>query len=575
MDKFKLHIIEKIVDEAGTDGIDESLIEIPPDPAMGDYAFPCFVLSKRLKKAPPQIAEYLVGKIKPDSLIESVKNIGPYLNFYVNKAKLSEETLVKIQKEEEAYGRNERGAGKTVLIEYPGPNTNKPLHLGHVRNMALGQSMSKILSSQGFDVKRVNINNDRGVHICKSMLAYQKWGEGKTPASEDRKSDHFVGDYYVMFSQKAKEDESLEEEAKKMLAKWESGDKEIRSLWKIMNKWAFDGFKETYKHFGMQEFDKEYYESETYSGGKETVTEGLRKGIFNKKDDGAVFVNLEKEGLGEKILLRADGTSVYVTQDLYTAQLRHSDFGFNKMLYVVATEQNYHFKVLFTLLKKLGYAWAEGCHHFAYGMVNLPDGKMKSREGTVVDADDLMLEMEELAKDEILKRHDKLDVQEVHDRARMIGIGAIKFYLVKTDAIKDITFNKQESLSFDGDTGPYLQYTHARACSILRKAADSGMMVSTEVDFKSLNHDTEKDVVGLLAEYPGKVIEAGDNYRPHIIAQYLLSLGRAFNEFYHACPCINEEDEDKRAARLLLIDCVRQVLDNGLELLDMKAPEEM
>jgi len=574
-DAFKLHIIEKIVDEAGSDEIDESLIEVPPDTKLGDYAFPCFVLSKKLKKAPPQIAEYLADKIQPDDMISSVKNVGPYLNFFVNKAKLASTTLVRIQKEGVDYGKASVGSGKTVLIEYPGPNTNKPLHLGHVRNMALGQSMSKILGSQGFDVKRVNINNDRGVHICKSMLAYQKWGEGKTPESEDRKSDHFVGDYYVMFAQKAKEDDSLEEEAKAMLAKWEAGDKEIRALWKQMNDWAFSGFKDTYSRFGMEDFDKEYYESETYEGGKKTVAEGLKKGLFQKKDDGAAYIDLSAEGLGEKILLRSDGTSVYVTQDLYTAQLRHNDFSFDKMIYVVATEQNYHFKVLFTLLKKLGYAWAEGCHHFAYGMVHLPEGKMKSREGTVVDADDLMLDMQELAKKEIVKRHPDIEVQRADDRGHMIGLGAIKFYLLKTDAIKDITFNKEESLSFDGDSGPYLQYTHARACSILRKAADSGMMVSTEVEFGALSHDSEKEVIGLLTEFPLKVQEAAENYRPHMIAQHLLALGRAFNEFYHACSCINEENEDKRAARLLLIDCVRQVLDNGLELLDVLAPEEM
>ncbi len=575
MDEFKLHIIEKIVDEAGADDIDESVIEVPPDPNLGDYAFPCFILSKKLKKSPVQVAEYLAGKIRPDDMISEVRNIGPYLNFFVRKDRMAEGVLREIADNGEKFGNSSAGKDRTMLIEYPGPNTNKPLHLGHVRNMALGQSMSRILQSQGYDVKRVNINNDRGVHICKSMLAYQRWGEGKTPADSDRKSDHFVGDYYVLFCQKAKEDESLEEEAKEMLLKWEKGDPEVRALWKQMNEWAFAGFKETYKRFDMAEFDKEYYESRTYLEGKKMVLEGLKKGLFKKNDDGAIVVDLEKEGLGEKVLLRSDGTSVYVTQDLYLALIRHDEFRFDGMAYVVATEQNYHFKVLFTLLKKLGYKWADRCHHFAYGMVLLPEGKMKSREGTVVDADDLMLEMEELAKDEILKRYKDLDVEEVHDRARMISLGAIKFYLLRVDAIKDMTFHPQESISFEGDTGPYLQYTHARACSILRKAAESGMEVSADVDYASLKHGSEIALINALAEFPVKVAEACEQYRPHIIAQCLLGIGRAFNEFYHSCPCTQEKDAKVAAARLFLIDCARQVISNGLGLLDVKAPEEM
>lgn len=575
MDDFRIHIIEKIVDEAGPDGIDESTLEVPPDPKLGDYAFPCFVLSKRLKKSPQQIAEYLKTKIKPDGIIARVENAGPYLNFFVNKSRLAEKTLKEVFDRKSDYGSSEAGKGKILLVEYPGPNTNKPLHLGHVRNMSLGESLAHISESQGFSVKRVNINNDRGIHICKSMLAYQRWGEGKTPESEGRKSDHFVGDYYVLYNKKEQEDTTLEEETKEMLRKWEAGDKQVKALWKKMNEWAFNGFKKTYKHFGMKGFDKEYYESETYLEGKKLVLEGLKKGLFHKKDDGAIAVDLGTEGLGEKIVLRADGTSVYVTQDLYTAVLRHKDFSFDRMIYVVATEQNHHFKVLFTLLKKFGYSWAEGCHHFAYGMVNLPEGKMKSREGTVVDADDLMLEMEELAKEEILKRYKNLEVQTVHDRSVAIGLAAIKFYLLKTDAIKDMTFMKEESLSFEGDTGPYLQYTHARACSILRKAAETGMKTDSFVDYSMLKHDTEVALVNALSQYPAKISEACEAYRPHIIAQHLIILGRLFNEFYHACPCLQEKDIELARARLLLVDCTRQVLDNGLALLGIKAPEEM
>lgn len=575
MDRFRLHIIEKIVDEAGTDEIDESVIEVPPDPKLGDYAFPCFVLSKKLKKPPAQTAEYLAGRIKPDDMIAEVKNAGPYLNFFVRKEKKSEEVLKEIAGKKDRFGHSDKGKGKVMLIEYPGPNTNKPLHLGHVRNMALGQSMSRILESQGYNVKRVNINNDRGVHICKSMLAYQRWGEGRTPETEDRKSDHFVGDYYVMFCQKAKEDPSLEEEAKQMLKRWEEGDKETLALWNKMNGWAFKGFKETYKRFDMADFDKEYYESQTYLEGKKMVLEGVKKGLFQKNEEGAVIMDLSPEGLGEKVLLRPDGTSVYVTQDLYLALARHEEFGFDGMAYVVATEQNHHFKVLFTLLKKLGYEWADKCHHFAYGMVLLPEGKMKSREGTVVDADDLLLEMEGLAKDEVLNRYKDLSVEEVHDRAKLISLGAVKFYLLRVDAIKDMTFHPEESISFEGDTGPYLQYTHARACSILRKAAEMGMKPSADADFSSLKQESETALINALSEFPAKADEACTQYRPHIIAQCLLSIGRAFNEFYHACPCTQEKDRKVALARLLLIDCARQVIANGLEMLDVKAPEEM
>ncbi|MFC1742261.1 arginine--tRNA ligase [Nanoarchaeota archaeon] len=575
MDDFRLHVIEKIIDEVGSDGIDEGILEVPPDPKLGDYAFPCFVLSKKLKRAPNQIAEFLKDKIKTDDIISEVKNIGPYLNFFVNKEKVAEKTLRDVRDKKETYGHSDSGKGKTVLVEYPGPNTNKPLHVGHVRNMALGQSMARILETQGFTVKRVNIVNDRGVHICKSMLAYKRWGEGKTPESEDRKSDHFVGDYYVLYNTKAKDDDSLEQEAKAMIKKWEEGDKEIRALWNKMNAWAFSGFAETYKRFDLEPFDKEYYESNTYEGGKKMVLDGVKKGLFVKNEEGAVVVDLEAEGLGEKVLLRSDGTSVYITQDLYTANLRHDDYKFNKMVYVVATEQNYHFKVLFSLLKKLGHPWADGCYHFAYGMVNLPEGKMKSREGTVVDADDLMLEMEELAKDEILKRYKDMEVQAVHDRAKMIGLGAIKFYLLKIDAIKDITFIKEESVSFEGDTGPYLQYTHARARSILRKAESQGIEVSDDVAFGKLVHDSEIALVHALADFPDKVVEASEAFRPHIIAQQLLAIGRGFNEFYHACPCLQEEDKELAVARLLLVDCTRQVIDNGLLMLGINAPEEM
>ncbi|MBW3002152.1 arginine--tRNA ligase [Candidatus Woesearchaeota archaeon] len=553
----------------------EIALEIPPDSKLGDFAFACFAFSKEQKKSPVDIAKELAEKIKPDDFIKEVKATGPYVNFFINKAKLAENTLQDISKKKDKYGHSGIGSKEVVVVEYPAPNTNKPLHLGHMRNMALGVSMANILESQGCKVQRVNLNNDRGIHVCKSMLAYQKWGNGKTPEKEKRKPDHFVGDYYVMFCQKAKEDPKLEDEAQEMLRKWEAGDKEVRALWKKMNTWAFKGFKETYKHFGLPKFDKEYFESETYKQGKEIVMQGVEDGIFKEREDGAIVVDLKKQGLGEKVLIRADGTSVYVTQDLYLAQLKHKDFNFDKSIYVVATEQNYHFNVLFTLLKKLKYSWADGCYHFAYGMVLLPEGKMKSREGTVVDADDLMLEMEDLAREEITKRHKDLEEETVHERGTIVGLGAIKFYLLKIDAIKDMTFLPEESISFEGDTGPYLQYTHARACSVLRKAKEKKMMPDVNIKYSLLCAPSEIALMQLLSEFPDKVADACVSLRPHIIAQYLLALGRAFNEFYHACHCLKEEDEELAKARLLLIDSSRQVIKNGLNLLGIHAPEEM
>ncbi|MBW3005042.1 arginine--tRNA ligase [Candidatus Woesearchaeota archaeon] len=553
----------------------EVSLEVPPDPKLGDFALACFAFSKEQKKSPVDIAKELAEKIKPDDFIKEVKATGPYVNFFINKAKLAENTIQDIAKKKDKYGHSDIGKKEVVVVEYPAPNTNKPLHLGHMRNMALGVSMANILESQGCKVKRVNLNNDRGIHVCKSMLAYQKWGENKTPEKEKRKPDHFVGDYYVLFCQKAKEDPKLEEEAQEMLRKWEADDKEVRALWKKMNTWAFKGFKETYKHFGLPKFDKEYFESNTYQQGKEIVMDGVDKGVFKERDDGAIFVDLSKQGLGEKVLMRADGTSVYVTQDLYLAQLKHNDFNFDKSIYVVATEQNYHFQVLFTLLKKLKFPWADGCYHFAYGMVLLPEGKMKSREGTVVDADDLMLEMEDLAREEITKRHKDLEEETVHERGTMVGLGAIKFYLLKIDAIKDMTFQPEESISFEGDTGPYLQYTHARACSVLRKAKEKKMVPDIKIKYNLLCDPSEIALIQTLSEFPAKIADACVSLRPHIIAQYLLTVGRAFNEFYHACHCLKEEDEELAKARLLLIDSARQVIKNGLNLLGIDAPEEM
>jgi len=399
------------------------------------------------------------------------------------------------------------------------------------------------------------------------MLAYERWGNQKKP---DKKTDHFVGDYYVIFAKKAGEDPGLEEEAQQMLVKWEQGDKKVLALWKKMNTWVLDGFKETYKRFGIK-FEKEYFESDFYLQGKEIAQEGLKKGVFFKDETGAVLVDLEKCGLGKKAVLRADGTSIYFTQDLYLAELRQKDFKFDKLMYVVATEQNLHFKQLFKVLELLGRPYAKNMYHLSYGMVNLPTGKMKSREGTVVDADDLMDELAELAAEEVRKRHTDLGEKEVKKRAEMISLGALKFYMLKTDAVRDMIFNPEESLSFEGETGPYVQYTHARACSLLRKA---GTQKASKIDFNYLNTKEELALIKALYEFPDTLNKAAEQYRPHVLCNYLISLSQSFNEFYHAHQVIVDNKEQMHA-RLLLVEGVRQVLENGLALLGIQAPEEM
>ncbi|MBW2992388.1 arginine--tRNA ligase [Candidatus Woesearchaeota archaeon] len=546
----------------------EVVLEVPPDPKLGDFAFPCFSLAKSMKKSPVEIAKEIASKIKASGNIEKIVATGPYINFFLKKGNLAEETLKNIFREKDDYGKG-RATNKKVVIEYPGPNTNKPLHLGHVRNMVLGYSFSRVLEFNGKKVITVNINNDRGIHICKSMLAYKKWGKNDSPEKSKLKPDFFVGKYYVMFAKKVKENPELEKEAQDMLKKWEEGDKETIELWKKMNRWAFDGFKETYKTFDIK-FEKEYYESETYEKGKDIVVDGLKKGIFEKDEKGNIVADLEKEGFGKKVLLRADGTTVYVTQDLYLAKAKYDDFRYDKSIYVVATEQNYHFNVLFSLLKKLKFPFADKCEHFAYGMVNLTTGKMKSREGTVVDADTLVNDMVKLAKEETKKRHKKLSGKELSKRAEQIGMSAIRFYLLKYDAVKDILFDPKESISFEGETGPYVQYVHARCSSVMKKAKKEA---TDKVKFDLLKEEDEKNLIILLNKFPDAVKDAA-NYKPHLIARYLIELCQLFNTFYHNCLVI-QKDKELEKARLLLVDCVKTVVKNGLYLLGIEAPEEM
>jgi arginyl-tRNA synthetase len=559
---FKRELIHLLSKETGIPETDfTTLITIPPDPKMGDYAFPCF----RLGKNPKEEAEKLKAKLKLTALFERIEVNGPYLNFFVNKAILSQQTLTEISKQKNKFGRGSEN--KDIIVEFCSPNTNKPLHLGHVRNMALGDAMNKIIAFQGNKVHPVEIVNDRGVHICKSMLAYQKWGNNQKPS---KKTDHFVGDFYVLYAQHEKENPELEKEAQQMLVKWENGDKKVRALWKKMNSWVLKGFKQTYKRFGIK-FEKEYFESEFYVYGKEIAQEGLDKNLFYRDESGAIMVDLEKYGLGKKAVLRADGTSIYFTQDLYLAELRNKDYKFDELIYVVASEQNLHFKQLFKVLDLLNRPYAKNLFHLSYGMVNLPTGKMKSREGTVVDADDLMDELSQLAEEEVKKRYTNLSAAEIKTRAEFIALGALKFYMLRIDAVKDMIFNPQESISFEGETGPYVQYTHARACSILRKA---NLKISPKVKYDLLKEKEELALVKLLYDFPEVARKSALQHKPHLICNHLIFLSQAFNEFYHAHQVISE-DKELMKARILLVDGVRQVLDNGLSLLGIYAPKEM
>ncbi|MEK6964583.1 MAG: arginine--tRNA ligase [Nanoarchaeota archaeon] len=550
-------------------GLDEkktgSMIEVPPDSKLGDLAFPCFDLAKIKKKAPPLIAQELVLQLKLPPEFEKVSAAGPYLNFFIKKAFLAESVLKKIEEEKEKYGTSKR-FGEKAAVEFAGPNTNKPLHLGHLRNIFLGQAVCKTLQSQGFDVVPVNIVNDRGAHICKSMLAYQKWGDHQEP---NKKGDHFVGDWYVKYATEEKEHPEMEEEIRGMLRKWEENDPEVKALWKKMNSWVLGGFAQTFNRIKVK-FDKEYYESDFYDKGKDLVEEGVKKGVFTKNPDGEITAELEPYKLPNKIVLRSDGTTIYITQDMALARIRFQDYHMERMVYVVANEQNLHFQQLFKMLELLEFPFAKKCFHLSYGMVNLPEGKMKSREGTVIDADDILDEMERLAKEEIQERH-QLDEKKVMERAIQIGHGALRFFILKYDHVKDIIFNPKESLSFEGETGPYVQYAHARICSILRKY---GKPLEKKVDWSLLKEFEESELVKKLAHFEEVAYAAADQYKPHLIARYLLDLAQLFNEYYHKHQVMNA-DENLTKARTLLIDGVRQVLKNGLSLLLIEAPEEM
>lgn len=548
-------------------GIKDAKIEVPPDEINADLAFPCFELAKQRKTNPNKIAADLEGelkkKIKKNSLVKEVRAMGPYVNFYINYDNFSEDVVKEILKNKEKYGKG-RPKKEKIMVEFVAPNTNKPLHLGHIRNMLLGESLSRILEFDGYRVVRVNLNNDRGVHICKSMLAYRLWGKGKTPESENKKPDHFVGDFYVIYTQNEKDNPGLEDEAKIMLKKWENGDKETIKLWKKINNWALQGFEETYKKFGVR-FDKTYHESEHYKEAKDIVLDGLKKGMFHKDVDGNIIARLERYGLPDKVLIRADGTSVYMTQDINLAKLKYDDYKTDRSIHVVGSEQILHFKQLFKILEMLKFKKTEGLYHLAYGMVYLPEGRMKSREGKVVDADDLADEVIRLAKHEIKKRHE-LSEDETEKRAGIIGFGALKYFVLRYEPLKDFTYNPEESLSFEGNTGPYVQYTHARANSILKK---SGKKISKKAE---LTEENEFSLVKKLSMFPETVTRAAEDYKPHFVANYIFELATMFNEYYHQTKVVGSENEE---SRLALVRAVMTVLENGLKLLGIEAPDEM
>jgi arginyl-tRNA synthetase len=551
--------------------------------------FPYLKASKKAPEATAQeIGEYLVANcdaVKAFNVVKGFLNIVIEPKFWLNVLNHINETA--------DYGfRAETPESELVMIEYSSPNTNKPLHLGHVRNNLLGYSLSRILAANGYKVVKTNIVNDRGIHICKSMLAWQKWGNGVTPETAGKKGDHLIGDFYVAFDkhykaevkeleaqgmtkEEAEAASPLMQEARAMLRRWEAGDEEVRSLWRMMNEWVYAGFDETYKRMGV-DFDKIYYESETYLEGKEKVLEGLEKGIMYRKEDNSVWADLTADGLDHKLLLRSDGTSVYMTQDIGTAKLRYQDYPIDKMIYVVGNEQNYHFQVLSLLLDKLGFKWGKDLVHFSYGMVELPEGKMKSREGTVVDADDLMDEMVNTAKETSMQlgKLDNCTQEEADKIASIIGLGALKYFILKVDPRKNMTFNPKESIDFNGNTGPFIQYTYARIQSVLRKAAEAGISEAYNADAVVLS-EKEVSLIQRLTDFPSLVEEAGRTYSPALIANYAYDLVKEYNQFYHDFSILREENADVRAFRLNLSRTVGDIIKRAMWLLGIEVPERM
>ena len=567
----------------------------------GHLTLVVFPFLKMSRKGPEQTAQEIGEYLKVNEPAVAAFNvIKGFLNLTIASATWID-LLNEIQADEQYGLVKATETSPLVMIEYSSPNTNKPLHLGHVRNNLLGNALANIVAANGNKVVKTNIANDRGIHICKSMLAWKKYGNGETPETSGKKGDHLVGDYYVSFDKHYKaevkelmtefaaqgmsEDEAkakaeaaspLMQEAREMLVKWEAGDPEIRGLWEMMNNWVYAGFDETYRKMGVS-FDKIYYESNTYLEGKEKVMEGLEKGFFFKKEDGSVWADLTAEGLDHKLLLRGDGTSVYMTQDIGTAKLRFADYPIDKMIYVVGNEQNYHFQVLSILLDKLGFEWGKSLVHFSYGMVELPEGKMKSREGTVVDADDLMEEMIATAKEtsQELGKLDGLTQEEADDIARIVGLGALKYFILKVDARKNMTFNPKESIDFNGNTGPFIQYTYARIQSVLRKAAESGIVVPGQIPAGIELSEKEEGLIQMVADFAVVVKQAGEDYSPSIIANYTYDLVKEYNQFYHDFSILREENEAVKVFRIALSANVAKVVRLGMSLLGIEVPSRM
>lgn len=568
----------------------------------GNLTLVTFPLLKTSRKSPEataqEVGEYLKANCKAIADFNVVKG---FLNLVIAPAAWI--GLLNDIHANEKFGEQQVTADSPLaMVEYSSPNTNKPLHLGHVRNNLLGWSLSKIMEANGYKVVKTNIVNDRGIHICKSMLAWQKWGNGITPEQAGKKGDHLIGDFYVAFDKhyreelaaltaqfkgeglddeaakaKAEQESALMKEARAMLVKWEANDPEVRALWEKMNNWVYAGFDETYKALGVG-FDKIYYESKTYLEGKKKVEEGLAKGLFIRKDDKSVWADLTNEGLDQKILLRSDGTSVYMTQDIGTAEMRFKDYPIDKMIYVVGNEQNYHFQVLSILLDRLGFKWGKDLVHFSYGMVELPNGKMKSREGTVVDADDLIASMIQnaraLSEDKVNKLEDITEAEK-NEIARIVGLGALKYFILKVDARKNMLFNPEESIDFNGNTGPFIQYTYARIRSILRKAAAQGIAIPTAVADNAPMNEKEIALIQKMNDFGAAVAQAGVDYSPSGIANYCYELTKEFNQFYHDYSILNADTEDEKTTRLVLAQNVAKVIKNGMELLGIEVPERM
>lgn len=551
---------------------EKTVIETPPKPELGDIAFPMFPYAKILKKSPNIIAIQVAEILSKTDSANKYRSEGPYLNVKIGREAIISQTIKTILKQNEDFGRSSSLTGRNIMVEFSCPNTNKPLHLGHMRNDSIGESISQILKFNGAQVKKVNLINDRGIHICKSMLAYKERGNSTTPQSENIKSDHFVGKYYVEYGKMEKEDLEVEQRVRDMLVAWEKEDPATRQLWKTMNKWAVDGIEETYKKTGIS-FDKIYYESETYQAGREEVLKGLEKGVFYKDDQGTVWIDLEDIKLDKKVLLRGDGTTLYLTQDIGTAIARHSDWSFDTLVYVVASEQQYHFKVLFHILKKLDFKWSENLYHLAYGMVNLPDGKMKSREGKVVDADDLFKELAKMAKEEIKSKEREELVEDLDTTAENIALGALNYFLLAVNPMKDMIFNPAESLSFSGNTGPYLQYMGARISSILRKYGKE--IIPEEVDFSLLETDDEWEIVKMAGLFPEVVEEAGKTYNPSVLTSFIYELAKIYSKYYHDNIIINSNNPQLTTARTALCKATGQVFKNCFKLLGVPFLESM